>query len=110
MAQAATKFPVRINDSAAVSIFGDGQAELPAGSAQHTSHVPATLDLVRRIVGDVDDATAIAILALHPTTADLEQAVLWAAGNGDVLGKQGHALTGVAAAIFDLLTADEDEP
>lgn len=78
-------------------------------SPQHASDNLATVDDVRRIVGEIDDAKTVAILALRPTMADLEQAALWAVGNGDVLAKQGHPLAGVAAAIFDLLTADEDE-
>ncbi len=78
-------------------------------SPQRASEVLATVDDVRRIVGEIEDAKTVAILALRPTMADLEQAALWAVGNGDFLARQGHPLTGVAAAIFDLLTADEDE-
>ncbi len=78
-------------------------------SPQRASEVLATVDDVRRIVGEIDDAKTVAILALHPTMVDLEQAALWAVGDGDVLAKQGRPLTGVAAAVFDLLTADEDE-
>ncbi len=76
---------------------------------QHASGDLANVDDVRRIVGELDDAKAVAILALRPTITELEQAALWAVGSGDVLAKQGQPLTGVAAAIFDLLTADEDE-
>lgn len=70
----------------------------------------ATLADVRRIVGDIDDGKALEILALQPTTDELEQAAMWAAGNGDLLGKEGHPLSGNAATIFDMLTADEEEP
>jgi hypothetical protein len=112
MADAATKLPAKTDVRAAArsSTFGKERTAFPAAPAQDASRVPASLDQVRRIIGDIDDATAVTILALHPTPADLEQAALWAAGNGDVLAKQGHSLTGIAAAIFDLLTADEDEP
>lgn len=65
-------------------------------------------DLIR-ILGPIDDAKAAEILALKPTLAEVEQAAIWAAGNGDVLAKQGHPLTGIVADIFDALTAGEEE-
>lgn len=73
---------------------------------------PATAggDDLRRILGDIDDAKVVEILALKPTLADLEEAAIWATGDGDILAKGGRPLGGVAAAIVDILTADEDEP
>jgi hypothetical protein len=59
-------------------------------------------------LGDIDEAI-IAILALKPSLAELEQAAVWATGDGDVLGKTGHPLTAIAAQIVDILTADEEE-
>jgi hypothetical protein len=67
-------------------------------------------DDLTRIVGDIDQRKALQILALNPTVADLEEAAIWAAGNGDVLGKRGRPLGVVAANIFDILTANEEEP
>lgn len=64
---------------------------------------------VKRILGDLDDAKTIEILELNPSLADLEEAAVWATGDGDVLGKSGHALAGTAAAIVEILTADEEE-
>ena len=49
---------------------------------------PATQAKLRSILGDLDDATALEILGLSPTVADLEEAVTWASGSGDVLGKR----------------------
>lgn len=73
---------------------------------------PATVgyDDVIRVLGEIDDASIIEILALTPTLNDLEQAAIWAAGDGDVLAKQGHPLTGVVADIVDILTVYEEEP
>jgi hypothetical protein len=62
-----------------------------------------------RLVGDVDERKVLDILALRPTVAEIEQAALWAAGDGDVLAKRGHSLTGTAAEVLDILTADEEE-
>jgi hypothetical protein len=67
-------------------------------------------DVLRAAVGDVDDATIIEILNLQPTIAELEEAVVWASGDGDVLAKSGHPLTGKVAQIVELLTAEEEEP
>jgi len=64
---------------------------------------------LRSIVGNIDEAKIIEILKLNPTVADLEEAALWAGGEGDTLGKEGHPLTGTAAQVFDILIADEDE-
>lgn len=69
----------------------------------------ATHEDVRSIVGDVDDATTLEILGLNPTVADLEEAVMWASGRGDVPGRQGHPLAGIPAQLFDILARDEED-
>lgn len=79
-------------------------------SSRNLPEALADLDDVRRLVGDIENGKALEIIALHPIIADLERAVLWAAGSGDVLGKQDPPLVGTAAAIVDILTADEEEP
>lgn len=62
-----------------------------------------------RILGDLDDAKIVEILALHPTVPELEQAAIWASGEGDVLARKGHKLVGVVAGIVDIVTADEED-
>ena len=69
----------------------------------------ATRDDLTRFVGDIEEQMALDILALHPTIAEVEEAALWAAGNGDVLAKAGHQLTTNAAEILNIPTADEEE-
>ena len=69
-----------------------------------------THDDLLRIVGDIDEREALEILALNPTIAEIEEAAVWAVGDGDVLAKTGRPLTGIAAEIFEILTADEEEP
>ena len=64
---------------------------------------------MRRLAGDIEDAKAAEILSLEPSEAELEQALVWAAGNGDLRGKERHPLEGKAARIFDILTAENDE-
>jgi hypothetical protein len=69
----------------------------------------ASRDDLRRVLRDLDDATALEVLALSPTVAELEQAAVRAAGEGSGLDRTGHPLTGTVAAIVAIL-AREDEP
>jgi hypothetical protein len=70
----------------------------------------ANRDDLLHIFGAIDEAKIIEILALRPSLADLDQAVIWATGDADVLARNGRPLAGVVADIVDLLTADEEEP
>ena len=72
-------------------------------------HQDATESDLHQILGDMDDSTALAILALHPSVAQLEEARVWLNGGGDVLGKEHRPLDGVVAVIFDMLKVDEEE-
>lgn len=73
----------------------------------HSTKISA--DQLKAIVGDIEDAKVIEILELSPSIAELEEAAVWATGNGDVLAKGGRPLSGTAAAIVEILTADEEE-
>ena len=70
----------------------------------------ASHDDLTRILGEVDDAKIVEILALKPTLQEVEEAALWATGDGDVLSKDGHPLNGVVAAIVDIMITCEEEP
>ena len=81
-------------------------SEQPIAGAQ-----PATAghEDLTRILGEVDDARIVEIIALKPTLQELEEAALWITGGGDVLAKSGHPLGGVVAAIVDIMIPDEEE-
>jgi hypothetical protein len=64
---------------------------------------------VRRTLGDMEDVKVLEILALAPSVVDLEEAAMWTRGEGEVLGKSGHPLTGISAAIFEIIAPDEEE-
>jgi hypothetical protein len=70
---------------------------------------PATADDVRRIAGDLSAATVSEILKLDASLEDIEIAASYARGEGSIPDREGHPLTGKAAIIYDLLTAEEDE-
>lgn len=69
----------------------------------------ATRDDVTGILGPLDFDQMLAILALHPTVAEVEQASIWLAGDSDVFGAE-PPIKGTAAEIVGIVTAnDEDE-
>jgi hypothetical protein len=78
-------------------------------SGASTQAETATGDDLHQILGDMDDSTVVAILALHPSVPQLEEARVWLNGAGDVLGKEHRPLDGVVAQIFDMLTVEEEE-
>jgi hypothetical protein len=79
---------------------------MPATSAVAAA---ATHDELKHVLGDIEDAKTLEILALRPTVAELEEAMLWAEGEGESLGKEGRPLTGIAAQVYDILIRDELE-
>ena len=79
-------------------------------TTQSSQSREATGGDIHQILGDVDDATAVAILALRPTVAQLEEARVWLSGAGNVLGKGHRPLRGVVAEVFDMLKVQEDDP
>jgi len=72
----------------------------------------ATHEDLLHIIGELDNGTAAAILALEPTVAEVEQAFMWISGEGAVVDRTGHPLAGNTAAIVDILAAElpEEEP
>jgi len=63
---------------------------------------------VRRILGTLDEAKLLDIMALRPTILDVEEASVWLAGDADVFGA-GQPLRATAGEIVAILTADEEE-
>jgi hypothetical protein len=69
--------------------------------------IPASGSELHAILGDLDDDKVLEILKLSPTAAELEEAAIWSAGSGDVLGKEGRPLTGIAAQVYEIITRDD---
>jgi len=68
----------------------------------------AAPDDIQRILGTLDEAKLLDIMALRPTIFDVEEASLWLAADSDVFGA-GRPLKPVAGEIVAILTADEEE-
>ncbi len=63
---------------------------------------------IRRILGDLDPAKVLDILALRPTLLDLERASVWLSGDTDIFGPD-EPLQSPAGDIVVILLADEEE-
>jgi len=73
-------------------------------------HLPVTSAAeLRRILGPLNDDAAARILALRPSLEDLEVVALHAKGEGDRVDRLGHKLAGRAAAVFDILSREEED-
>lgn len=68
----------------------------------------AASDDVKRVLGELDDAKVLDILALRPTILDVEEASLWLSADNDIFGA-GHPLKRVAGEIVVILTADDED-
>ncbi len=74
----------------------------------HDRDTLATPNDVKRIIGNLDEAKLLDIIALRPTVVDVEESSLWLAGDPDIFGP-GRSLKPVAGEIVAILTADEEE-
>jgi hypothetical protein len=59
-------------------------------------------------LGEVDDLTVAKILETGATVEEFEEAVMWAADEGETLGKEGRPLSGAVAAVYDILMIDQE--
>jgi hypothetical protein len=63
---------------------------------------------VRHLCGDLLDSTVAAVIATGATAEDVEAAAAWLEGQDDSLREARHALTGAAAAVYDVLARGDD--
>lgn len=63
-----------------------------------------------RILGELDDAMVIEVLALNPSNVDLEEAAICMAGDHDILAKSGHHVSSTASRIVEILIAAAESP
>ncbi len=70
----------------------------------------ATRTDLQQILGDMDDETAVAILALDPNVEQIEEVGVWISGDEDILGKERRPVDTVVAQILDLVEIEEEPP
>jgi hypothetical protein len=80
-----------------------------ASKVDHPRAVRAPLshDQIVALAGRIDDARLAAIEACGATLEELEEAVAWARGQDDVMGRSKLPFTERVAELYDILTADE---
>jgi hypothetical protein len=78
-------------------------------SGQSGQAQKATRGDLQHILGEMDDETALAILALDPNVAQVEEAGIWISGGEELLAKE-HRPQDVVAQILDLVEIEEEEP
>lgn len=60
------------------------------------------------VLGPIPDARVTAIVATGATVEQLEEAAAWAAGASDAMAELERPVSGPVAAIYDILTAEEE--
>ena len=91
---------------------------LDTDSQQHGGHRPveikdrtakATSSDIADILGPMSDTRRTAIIAVGATIEQLEEAAAWAAGESDVMGQLRRPVSGPVAAVYDIITAVEEQ-
>ncbi len=67
-----------------------------------------TRDDIALRVAHLDDVKAAEIIATGATIEELDEAIAWAVGESDEMGKLRRPLSGVTAQIYDILTISEE--
>lgn len=79
-------------------------------SGQSGNTQKATRSDLQHILGEMDDETAVTILALEPNIAQIEEANLWLSGGAEALAKEHRPLDAVVEQILDLVAVEDEEP
>lgn len=66
-----------------------------------------TLSEVTQLIGGTNAARHAAVFATGATFAEINRALAYARGDDEILGETSHPLEGRAAAVYEILTADE---
>ena len=98
------RFAIRIS----YIYWGERIRMMPKSQTAAEPDALAKRDDIKRIIGELDDAKLIDILALRPTILDIEEASMWLSGDADIFGA-GTPLKRVAGDIVAIVTADEEE-
>lgn len=61
---------------------------------------------VVHLAGDIDEAAVAAIIGTSASYNEIAEAVKWAEGDAEQLGKSGHGLSPAAEAVYDILVSD----
>ncbi len=62
---------------------------------------------IRHVAGPLNDEAVAAILRLGPSFEELEVAARYVIGEGDLVDRAGHPLSGRVAQLYEILSAEE---
>ncbi|HLI13321.1 MAG TPA: hypothetical protein VKY65_17140 [Alphaproteobacteria bacterium] len=81
-------------------------------ASQKLGRQSLTYDEIVTITGPIEPVKIAEIMAAQPQRKELEEAVAWAAGDSDSMGKLRRPLVGTVAHLYEILTAERgsDEP
>jgi hypothetical protein len=65
---------------------------------------------ISELLHGLDDSKVAAIEATGASIEVVEEAMAWASGESDVLGKVRHPLAGIVAEVYEILTSEEAFP
>ncbi len=71
---------------------------------------PASATEIVEIVGPLDDAVLVRIIATEATTAEVLEAFTWASADDQIGTELERRPRGAAAAVYDILKREEPEP
>jgi hypothetical protein len=74
---------------------------------QSREHGHLSRAAIVQMAGNIGDAKVAAIEVSGATLERLEEAVAWARGQDELMGKGGHPLSGIVGELHEILTADE---
>ncbi len=71
-------------------------------------HLHPTLSEIAELVGGDDPVKHLRILQTGATFGEIEQALAWAGGAGEPLGREERPLEGRVAAVYEILIEDRE--
>jgi hypothetical protein len=77
-------------------------------NATTSGAAPASVADIRAILGALNEGDLLEIVALQPTTRDLEEAATWLSGDRDIFGA-GEPLKDMVAEIVAVLVRDQED-
>ena len=82
----------------------------PAAKTESKDPPIASAADILHLAGPLDDETVAEILRLGASIEELEIATRYARGEGDLVDRAGHPLSGRVAQLYEILMSAEQEP
>jgi hypothetical protein len=88
-----------------------GGVGMPDTFKSNSRNLPITSAAeVRHLLGPLTDAAVAEILRIGPSLEEVQVAARHMEGAGDLVDRSGHTLSGRAAKVYEILSAEDDDP